>query len=241
MDTSSDPASAVRLAWQADPDIGTLAERLHLIPHDADADLEWRVVGDVPSIAARRKATRLAREALANAAIEDAVRLEPAIRESDAALAHEVRATLRAEPRLKQVHVIDSGERPPTTDQPWIGVIASSGIIHLGGWVPELSSATLAEGVAWESAACRDVRNLISYQPLKEDRDQAIADAATTLMREHPTLNDQPIKVEVERGEATLTGTVADPDKLVLAETLCWFAPNVREVHNNLEIAGELT
>jgi osmotically-inducible protein OsmY len=241
MNTYSDQVSAVRLAWQADPDIGVLADHLHLMPHDADADLDWRVVGDVPSIAARRKATRIARETLANAAIEDAVRLEPAIRESDRALADEVRKTLRAEPLLDKVRIIDSGERPPTADQPWIGVIASSGIIHLGGWVPELSIAALAEGIAWETAACRDVRNLISYQPLHEDRDQAIADAATMLMREHPTLGDQPIKVGVERGSATLTGTVADADKLRLAEALCWFAPNVREVHNNLEIAGELT
>ena len=120
-------------------------------------------------------------------------------------------------------------------------MIASAGIIHLGGWVPELSLAALAEGVAWETGACRDVRNLIRYQPLTENPDHAVADAATTLMREHPRLGDQPIHVDVRLGEATLMGTVSDDELWQLAESLCWFAPHVRAVDNQLEISGELT
>lgn len=232
---------AVRTAWQNDPDIGTLADRLHLMPLGDEQGGGWRVVGDVPSIAARRRATPVAREALALADIEDDVSLEPRIRESDDALACEVRRTLRAEPSLSDVLVIDSGEHPPSPGQPWIGVIVSAGIIHLGGWVPELSLAALAEGIAWETGACRDVRNLISYQGVAESQDQAVADAATTLIREHPSLGDQPIHVEVKRGEAELSGTVSTPQKGQLAESLCWFAPHVRAVSNRLEISGELT
>jgi osmotically-inducible protein OsmY len=241
MTNQTEQVDAVRTAWQNDPDIGSLADRLHLMPLDDEQSSGWRVVGEVPSIAARRRATPVAREALASAEIKDDVSLEPRIRESDEALATEVRRTLRAEPSLAEVRVIDSGDQPPTLDQPWIGVIASAGIIHLGGWVPELTLAALAEGVAWETGACRDVRNLISYQPLAENRDQAVADAAMTLMREHPNLADQPIHVEVTLGEAELTGTVSTPEKGQLAESLCWFAPHVRVVRNRLEVAGELT
>ncbi|MBK1705200.1 hypothetical protein CKO40_11770 [Halochromatium glycolicum] len=237
----TEQVEAVRRAWQADPDIGELADRLHLMPQEGEQSSQWRVVGDVPSIAARRKATTLARDALATAEVEDDVALEPAIRESDEALAAEVERTLRAEPALEQVRIIEPGERPPALEQPWIGVIACDGIIHLGGWVPDLSFAALAEGVAWETGACRDVRNLISYQPLKEDQDQAVAEAATTLMREHPRLADQPIRVEVRLGEAALIGTVSDPEKRRLAESLCWFAPHIKAVYNRLEIGGELT
>ncbi|MEA3642512.1 MAG: BON domain-containing protein [Lamprobacter sp.] len=232
---------AVRKAWQDDPDIGEQADRLHLIPQTTEAANPWRVVGEVSSIPARRKATRLAREVLASAAVEDDVLLEPAIRESDDSLAAEVRRTLRAEPPLQAVRVIDSGERPPARAQPWIGVIASASIIHLGGWVPELSLAALAEGVAWETGACRDVRNLIRYQPLNAHPEQAVADAATTLMREHPRLGDQPIHIDVKLGEATLIGTVSDNEMRQLAESLCWFVPHVRAVDNQLEISGELT
>ena len=241
MINQSEQLEAVRKAWRDDPDIGELADRLHLIPKETDPAQQWRVVGEVPSIAARRKAARLAREALATAEVEDDVSLEPAIRESDEALAAELRGTLRAEPSLNEVRVIESGDRPPVLEQPWIGVIASAGIIHLGGWVPELSLAALAEGVAWETGACRDVRNLISYQPLTEDPDEAVAEAATTLMREHPRLADQPILVEVSLGEAVLSGTVSDDKKRQLAESLCWFAPHIRAVDNQLEISGELT
>lgn len=241
MTHQTEQLKAVREAWQADPDIGDLAERLHLLPRETDPDCQWRVVGEVPSIAARRKATRLAREVLATAEIEDDVSLEPAIRESDDALAAELRDALRAEPLLSEVRVIDSGERPPALEKTWIGVIASAGIIHLGGWVPERSLAALAEGVAWETNACRDVHNLIRYQPLNESPDQAVAEAATILMREHPRLADQPIHVELRLGEATLIGTVSDDKKRQLAETLCWFAPHVRAVDNQLEISGELT
>ncbi|MBK5930166.1 BON domain-containing protein [Halochromatium salexigens] len=241
MSTDNEQIDAVYKAWQDDPDIGELADRLHLIPQKIHPASHWRVVGEVPSIAARRKATLLARDALATAEVEDDVLLEPAIRESDEALAAEVRRTLRTEPLLSQARVIDSGDRPPALEQPWIGVIVSTGVIHLGGWVPEQSLAVLAEGVAWETNACLDVRNLISYQPLHENPDEAVAEAATTLMREHPRLNDQPIHIDVKLGEATLTGTVSDDEKRQLAESLCWFAPHVRGVSNQLEISGELT
>ncbi|WP_462320984.1 BON domain-containing protein [Halochromatium sp.] len=241
MTQQSEQLESVRKAWRDDPDIGELADRLHLIPQETEPACQWRVVGEVPSIAARRKAARLAREALATAEVEDDVSLEPAIRESDDALAAELRETLRDEPPLAQVRVIESGDRPPARSQPWIGVIVSDGIVHLGGWVPEMSYAALAEGVAWETGACRDVHNLISYEPLRENPDEAVAEAATTLMREHPRLADQPIHVEVRLGEATLCGTASDDKKRQLAESLCWFAPHVRAVDNQLEISGELT
>ncbi|MFP4280041.1 MAG: BON domain-containing protein [Halochromatium sp.] len=241
MTHQSEQLDAVRKAWRDDPDIGELTDRLHLIPKETEPACQWRVVGEVPSIAARRKATRLARETLATAEVEDDVSLEPAIRESDDALAAELRNTLRAEPMLSEVRVIDSGERPPALEQPWIGAITHAGVVHLGGWVPERSLAALAEGVAWETHACRDVRNLIRYDPLNESPDQAVAEAVTTLMREHPHLADQPIHVEVRLGEAALGGTVSDDKKRQLAESLCWFAPHVRAVDNQLEISGELT
>jgi osmotically-inducible protein OsmY len=241
MTNHSEQVEAVRNAWQHDPDIGELAERLQLIPDESDPAGHCRVVGEVPSIAARRKAARLAREVLAAAEIEDEVTLEPAIRESDDALAAEVRRTLRAEPSLSRVRVIESGDHPPALEQPWIGVIAGGGVIHLGGRVPELSLVALAEGVAWETGACRDVRNLISYRQPSEDPDQAVAEAATTLMREHPRLADQPIHIEVTLGEAVLSGSVSDADKRRLAESLCWFVPRVRAVQNHLEISGEPT
>jgi len=237
MTTHTEQVEAVRKAWQEDPDIGEFADRLHLIAQKTDPTSNWRVVGEVPSIAARRKATALAREALATADIEDDVLLEPTIRESDEALDAAVRRTLRSNSLLAQVRVIESGDRPPALEQPWIGVIASDGIVHLGGWVPELSLAALAEGVVWEIGACRDVRNLINYQPLSKDQDQAVAEAATALMREHPRLADQPIHVEVSLGEATLTGTASDDEKRQFAESLCWYAPHVRAVTNKLQIS----
>ena len=121
MTHQSEQLEAVRKAWQDDPDIGVLADRLHLIPQETDPACQWRIVGEVPSIAARRKATRLAREALATAEVEDDVSLEPAIRESDAALAAELRGTLRAEPALSEVRVIESGDRPPAPHSPGSG------------------------------------------------------------------------------------------------------------------------
>lgn len=241
MKTRSEQIAAVRAAWQADPDIGDLADRLHITPNDTGASGSWLVIGDVPTIAARRKAPRLARGVLATGEVEDRVFLEPAICESDEALAREVRTTLRSEPQLEAIRVLECGSRPPTHKQPWIGVIVHSGIIHLGGWVPEFSIAALAEGVAWETCATRDVLNLIRYRPPEENRDEAIAAATTTLMREHPRLGDQPIHVEVRNCRATLSGCVSDDAKLRLAESLCWFAPQVIEIDNQLEISGELT
>jgi hypothetical protein len=239
MSNQSAEVAAIRNALIADPEVGSLSDQLWIIPGDP-----WYIAGEVPDIAVRRSAVRVARQALPRVRIEDRVRLIPRILLADEALATMLRMLLRKEPLLEGVQIVDAGQHPPGPTQPWIGILVHQGVISLGGWVESQEAVALAEGLAWETKACRDVRNLIRHDLSGENGghdDAALAAAATRLIRGHPVLNDQPIQVRVEGGEATLSGDVADGSQRHLAETLCWFVAPLQAVHNALEISGELT
>jgi hypothetical protein len=227
----------VRRAFASDPDVAPFADKLEIRPSQ-DPEAPWRVEGEVDSIAARRKAVTLAREALLGERIEDRVRLERRVRCSDPGLADLVRAALRNEPALADIPVLEPGSRPSAHDRPWLGVMVQDGTIYLGGYVNSLTAKGIAEGLAWETRACSDVKNLINHGPRSQKFDSDLASACRTLIREHPKLGGEPIEVRVEHAEVTLTGRVASDAQRTLAESLCWFVPSIQAVHDELAAAG---
>ena len=222
--------SELRRACAADPDLAPFADHITLKAGDP-----WRIEGEVGSIAAKRKAVRAARRVLPGIEIEDGVLLDRSKRRSDAALAAVLRDALRTEPAFSGVPVVEAGSRPPALQEPWIGVVVRDGIIYLGGRL-DLAGKSLAEGLAWETGACCDVRNLINHESKILDADEDIAEAVRVLIGEHPRLGGQPIAVAVKNGEVTLQGGVSDPDQRAVATSLCWFVPMVRDVHDRLAV-----
>lgn len=220
--------TAILKALASDPEVGPFAERIRLRPGDP-----WRIEGEVGSVAARRKAVRVARRSAPGLSFEDAVRLEREICRSDQGLARAVREALRTEPVFQGVPVVEPGVRPPAAEQPWIGVIAHDGVVYLGGRL-DLAGRSVAEALAWETAACSDVVNLISREPDPGRFDEAVAEAVHTLVAEHPALFGQRIAVSSAHGEITLEGEVSDPRQREIAVGLCWLIPEVREVHDRL-------
>ncbi len=224
--------AGIREALAQDADTAPFAGQIEVRPGEP-----LRLEGEVGSIAARRKAVRVARRAVPSVEIEDGVRLARAIRQSDQELAAVVRAALREEPALPGVQVLEPGAHPPPLDQNWIGATARDGVIYLGGWLNDLAAKAVAEGLAWETGACRDVRNLICHEPRCNQFDDEIAQAIDTLIREHPQLAGQSIEVAVSHAQATLSGVVETAEQQETAKSLCWFVPAVREVHDRLERA----
>lgn len=223
----------VREALAADPDTHPFAHQLRIETGDP-----WRITGEVTSIAARRKAARVARRAIPAMEIEDGVRLAREIRQSDDNLAATLREALREEPALQGVSVLEPGSRPPPLEKTWIGVRARDGILYLGGWLDNLAAKAVAEGLAWETGACRDVKNFISHEPLSTCFDDEITSALRTLIDEHPRLPSQSIEVSVEKGVVIMKGVVTDPAQRGLAKSLGWFVPAVRDVQDYLRLAS---
>lgn len=224
-------AERLHRALMKDPDTRPYADNIRLLPGEP-----WRIEGEVDSIASRRKVIRLARKALPTGYIEDGVTLSPALGRSDRDLAEAVRDALRDEASLADVRVLEPGMRPPPVNRAWIGVLARDGVVHLGGWLHSHADKAVAEGLAWETGAARDVENLIHCEPRRPRSDADIAEAAMTLIHDNEALRDQQIRVDVDHGSVHLQGQVEDPERRSLARTLCWFVPAVREVDDDLSV-----
>lgn len=231
--SDEDRVARVREALSADPDVGPQARRIRVRPGDP-----WRIEGEVQSIAARRKAVRVARKALPGEVVEDAVRLDPEIRRSDEGLAEAVREAMRAEPAFSAIPVIEPGARPPAADKPWIGVMVHDGVVHLGGRL-DPAGRSLAEALAWETASCRDVVNLITQEQKSKGYDEEIASAIRTLVGEHTELFGQQLRVHSSHGEVTLEGELRSAQQRGIAVGLCWLIPEVREVRDHTRVPGE--
>jgi osmotically-inducible protein OsmY len=231
--SQSEVVSAVRDALAADPEVGPWASHMRVSPGDP-----WRIDGEVGSVAARRKAVRVARRVLPTVDFADGVRLTPRIHRPDEVLADNVRVALRAESAFAEVPVIEPGTRPPPPQAPWIGVLAHDAVVYLGGRL-DSAGRSLAEALAWETAACADVVNLISRERRTGSLDNAITEALNTLMAEHRGLFWQRIRVGASRGEITLRGQVEEPGQRAVAVGLCWLVPDVLAVHDQLKTVGE--
>lgn len=223
--------AAVRDALEADPEVGPWASRIRVSIGDT-----WRIEGEVGSVAARRKAVRIARRILPTVDFADGVRVTPRFRRTDEALAASVREAVQSEPAFVEVPVVESGTRPPPANSPWIGILAHDSVVYLGGRL-DATRRSMAEALAWETGACADVVNLISWEPSGGDFDAAIRDALSTLMTECPALLGQRIRVGASHGEITLSGEVEEPGQSAVAVGLCWLVPDVRGVHNHLKMA----
>lgn len=218
----------VHRALAQDADIAPYADGLQVEPGDP-----WVISGHVGSVVARRKAVRVARRALPGEAFDDRVRLDPKVQRSDDTLRAALLAALRSEPAFAGVPIVQTGEHPPHHDAPWIAVMVSDHTIYLGGRL-DLAGKSLAEGIAWETGACCDVRNLISQEIGTADPDDELADAVRKLIAQHTALDPQSVKVEVSHGVVELRGAAVEPGQRDILVGLCWLLPGVAEVHDFL-------
>jgi len=73
---------------------------------------------------------------------------------------------------------------------------------------------------------------------LHRDRsDESLREAIREQLLQHPEIHPAGIDVQVEAGEVTLQGTVADRDTRWLVEDLVESVPGVSLVHNQLRVA----
>jgi len=218
----------VRQAFAGDADLGPFVNDLRI-----EAGDPWRISGEVESVAARRKAVRVARRTLPGADVEDGVRLSPTLRRSDDGLAEALAQALREEPAFAAIPVLETGQAPPRHDAPWIAVLVHDGTVYLGGYL-DLAGKSLAESIAWETGSCCDVRNLIHHAPGRDDPDHELASAVKTLIDQHTSLDPATIAVTVDHGVVELAGDVAAPRQREAAVRLCWLVPGVAAVRDRM-------
>lgn len=108
------------------------------------------------------------------------------------------------------------------------GLLAISGALGLGGCV----AAGVGAGAAAGSAAMqeRGISGALDDTQIRVEINHLWLQADETLHRE--------VSMQVQEGRVLLTGVVPDPEMRLRAVKLAWQASGVREVINEIEVAG---
>ncbi|HET7674887.1 MAG TPA: BON domain-containing protein [Gammaproteobacteria bacterium] len=191
-----------------------------------------RLEGEVENIAVKRNALRIARQAVASAAVLDNLYVRTNRPRGDDELKLAVLETLKREPAFAELHFASGEAAPPAG----IAASAAAGRVTLTGTVPSLSHRRLAEVLAWWTPGTRDVHNRLHVQPAEHDHDGEITDAIRLVLDKEPALDDEEVHVETEHGAVTLRGRVGSDTLRAIAAADCWYVPGVHSVDNRLEV-----
>ena len=145
------------------------------------------------------------------------------IEKTDSELQHDVMEELRDDPRLDHAH---------------IGVAAENGVVTLSGFVP-----TYAQKMAAEKAACRvygvagvaeEIKVRFADDP--KTADSEIAQRILAIFDWDVEIPQAKLRVKVERGFVTLTGTVAWPYQRRAAQKAAGKISGVKAIINLIEV-----
>jgi osmotically-inducible protein OsmY len=176
--------------------------------------------GEVPSIAAKRVAARLARErAGEDYTVVDAMKVVPPAARSDGEMLDALTRSLLAVPELRHcamrrrhrddVETLRRVDNGVACGDLQFGV--SGGVVELDGRVESLSHRRLIEALAWWTRGCRNVVDRLRIEPPEEDSDAELADAVRLVLEVDPSLPEAgQVGVSAVMGVVTLSGAVHD-------------------------------
>jgi osmotically-inducible protein OsmY len=145
---------------------------------------------------------------------------------SNATIQSEVYEELRWDPRVNE------GD---------IGVSVDDGIVTLGGYIPTYAEKCAAEEAAKKVAGVVAVVNNIEVKLNGDDkRDQDIAAAAVNALTWNVWVPKEKIKVVVNKGWITLSGTVGSEYQKQTAASMVRFLIGVKGVFNEISVKPEL-
>lgn len=241
MTSEQDDLKPLRAALEADPRIGLPHSRINLSRQDGSLTIQ----GEVPSIAARRLALRLARELGGDAQLVDCLRVSTNERRGDDDLAAALGRALLAENDLRNCTLIRRDGRNDdalhlAAGEDASGAIAFSvadGVVTLDGHVISLSHKRIAEVLAWWVSGCCQVDNRLRVDPPEEDNDDEVTDAVRLALELDHFVPTDSIRVSTTLGVVGLDGAVSSPQQRERAEYDAWCVPGVNEVLNRLVAA----
>jgi len=207
------------------------ALRLDKLTFDPDGTLI--VEGEAESLAAKKRALRLA-AILSNApGIVDRLHVRPGGAATDAEIRDHLLDLYALDPRFAGVdaHSGDGSARG-------IGVSVQRGVVTLDGEVAGLVSQRLAGVIAWRAPGVRDVVNGLAVEPPEDDGPDQLEEAVREALDGHPLFDDTQVKAGVFGDAVRLTGLVHTQDARRAAEVETWRVLGVDEVINEIAVSA---
>lgn len=229
--------SETRLGPQFRPDKMELAE-----------DGTLTVIGDVPSLAAKKRALAVAARPEAVRRVVDRLRVTPASPMADAGIRERLRQYFSAEPAFQGFGVREALTSGPAPEfravsgdvegaRGRIDYEVRDGVVILNGAVPGLVSQRLAGAMAWWVPGVRDVVNGLEPDPPEEDAPIRIEEAVRVVLDRNPLIDDTQIRVGVRLGVVRLTGAVPSEAQRAIAEADAFSVIGVDDVINEIEVS----
>jgi osmotically-inducible protein OsmY len=229
---------AVRAAFEREPRVKIHSHRLKLA---FDADDALIVEGEVPDVAAKKTALRLAAAIPGVVAIVDRIHVLPSRKMGDGEIREHVRDAFLEEPVFDQCGLrILNGERwmevraPQSVQGCTLEVAVDDGIVTLNGRVVSLSHKRLAGALAWWVPGTRDVINGIEVTPEEQDSDEEITEAVRLVLEKDPLVDARQVQVMTRDAVVTLEGLVKNEAERNMIEMDTWCVSGVNDVNNRL-------
>lgn len=229
----------VRAALEYEP-------RVNLHSHPVRVSVEAGAVvleGEVESIAARKRALRLAAAVEGVRGVVDRLHVVPSQHRGDGEIRDALTTLLLAEPELRDcsMRVLAKGRAETLRDVPdgragAIDLAVEDGVVTLEGTVISLSHKRLVGVLAWWTAGCRDVVNSLDVVPPEEDNDGEVMDALGLVFEIDPVVRHDQITVSCRNGAVTLSGAVGTEEERRRAELDAWALFAVDDVVNDIEV-----
>ena len=199
--------------------------------------------GEVGSIAAKKRAMRLAAAVDGVRGVVDRLHVAPAEHRGDGEIRDALTGLLLGELELRDcaMRVRVKGAMETLRDVPSrsagaIELAIDDGVVTLEGTVISLSHKRLVGVLAWWAPGSRDVINSLEVVPPEEDNDGEIIDALGLVYEVDPVVRHDMINISCHDGVVTLSGAVATEAERARAEFDAWALFAVDEVDNRMEV-----
>lgn len=239
----TDPKKAILAAMRSERRVG---QHFALDMLELDADGTLTLAGEVPEVAVKKLALRLAAAHPGVHRVVDRLRVAPSEHMSDAGIRERLRHYFGEEPSFQGYAIReaeDSGPDPAfhpvagdTEEAIWrIDYEVRDGVTILNGKVPGLVSKRLAGAMAWWVPGVRDVVNGLET-PDEEDAPIRIEEAVRIVLDRDPYIEDSQVRVGVRLGTVRLTGLLPSAAQRDMAERDAWCVIGVDDVENRIEV-----
>ncbi|WP_437743173.1 BON domain-containing protein [Sorangium sp. So ce1504] len=227
--------AALGRALRCDPD------RFAIRIEDVDGVLTLQ--GEVPDIAAKKRALKEAAAVTGVRWVDDQLRVRPAAHMNDDAIRVHVKDAMLAEcafeecaVRTREGVVVETARIPAGTARGTIEASAKDAVVTLDGSVPSLAHKRLAGLLAWWVPGSRDVVNALEVVPPEEDNDDQITEAIRLAHERDPLVDAVAIGARTQSSVVTLYGTAASEAQKSAAERDAWCMLGVEDVENQIQV-----
>lgn len=241
MITNETVLKKAQAAIEVEPRINSHSYPLHIELKDSTLVLD----GDVETVAAKRLAVRLVREAAGVDGVIDQLHVVPSERKADGEILESFTQLLLGQIDLKnctihrrargRVELLREDLHDDRSGEITFSVV--DGTVILEGHVISLSHLRIAEVLAWWVPGCCNVDNRLAVVPAERDSDDEVSDAIRLALEMDPLLThaDQ-INISTNGGIVALQGVIGSEDERHMAEFDAWCVPGVCDVENRLEV-----